>query len=472
MIDHNPGEPADITSNTVAVTPGPPPGPPPEETAEIARRFLDNPLRCFEDMLQRYGRTFRLTLGPTDTVFLNDAATVEKVLRLDFESYGMSSRQEALNFPLLGRSMPVVSDHLYWEQLHAIMLPMFTPKMLRTYFETTVHCIQEEVEHLAGLNARGDAFSLLAFVRHGIFTALTRTLFARGVDATDVPVLLDLFARSNVYMNVRFLTGEGADVDQTPAIADGRDALRKLDQWIYALIANRRAQASVESEDMLDVFLTATKSDGNKLTDVEIRDNVMAFFFGGQETTPSVITWAFGLLASNPDKRARMLDEIDTVLRGLPPTFQDLAKLPYTEGVLDEALRLYPPFAFIGREALRDVVLDDYAIRKGTPLGFVGWTIHRDPAQWPDPEVFDPERHTNEKKAARAKCAFVAFGYGTRRCIGERVGRMEGLLMLSLISQRYLLDLASERLPQAQVQMAIKPADGMPVTAVSRTVHR
>ncbi len=446
----------------------PPPQPAPEELNAVLGQFMENPLRCFENMVTRFGRTFSLPLGPTGTVFLNDPLTVEKVLRLDFESFGMSQRAEQLNRPLLGRSMPVVADHFYWEQLHAIMLPMFTPKMLKQYFEATAQCVAEEVRHLEELHAKGETVSMLEFVRQGVFTALTRTLFVRGVEPEDVPRLLSLFAKSNVYMNQRYLLGETADADPTPAVAEGRDALRLIDDYIYKLIAFRRAHPVDESEDMLDILMVSKKSDGEALSDVEVRDNVMALFFGGQETTPSVVTWAFGLLAANPDKRARMLEEIDTVLQGRVPAFQDLPKLTYTEGVLDEALRLYPPFSFVGRETLTDVVLDGYEIKKGTPLGFVGWTIHRHPDHWPEPEAFDPERHTREKKAARAKCAFVAFGYGQRRCVGERVGRMEGLLMLSLISQKFLLDHVDGKMPDAQVTMAIKPANGMPMTITAR----
>ena len=117
-------------------------------------------------------------------------------------------------------------------------------------------------------------------------------------------------------------------------------------------------------------------------------------------------------------------------MRGRQPTFRELSELKYAEAVLDEALRLYPPFSFIAREAIRDVELGGYQIPKGTAMGFVGWTIHRDPRHWPNPDAFEPERHSAENRRDRAKCAFIAFGYGQRRCLGERVGRMEGMLML------------------------------------------
>ncbi len=445
-----------------------PPGPTEEEAAELAPQFMGDPVRFFAQMVERYGRVFRMPLGGLETVFLNDAATAEQVLRLDFSSFGMSHQTEDANRPLLGRSMPVVADHRYWEELHAVIMPMFTPTMLRGYFEQTVMVVAEEVDHLAGAAARGETVGLLDFVRQGVFTALSRTLFVRGVKPDDVPVLLGWFQQSNDYMNVRYLQGELADTSSDPKVVAGREALANLDRYVYALIAYRRANPADVPEDMLDVLLAARKTDGAPLSDVEIRDNVVALFFGGQETTPSVITWAFGLLSANPDKREKMLTEIDRVLEGRVPTFQDLARLEYTEMVLDEALRLYPPFSFVGRETLEDVELGGYFVPKGTPLGFVGWTIHRDPREWPDPERFEPERHARELKRTRSKCAFLAFGYGQRKCTGERVGRMEGLLMLAMVSQRFLLNRVGGGTSPHRVVMSIKPADGLPVLVMAR----
>ncbi|MDB5969992.1 MAG: cytochrome [Hydrocarboniphaga sp.] len=437
------------------------PGPRGLPLVGVAFDFIRDPLRYMERMLRQYGRIYRVSLGQTSLVLLHDADLVEKVLRLDFASYGMSRQQEALLGPLLGHSMPVVTDHAYWEQLHSMMLPMFSPKMLQGYLVQTVAAVQEEVDHLAELQHDGKTVEMYDFVRAGVFGALMRTLFVRGLEHSEIPQLLDWFSRTDTYINALVLSGGSSLVKLLPKVRDGARCLKRIDERVYRLIAERKAHRVDEPEDMLDVLLAAVKKDGSPLSDVELRDNVVALLFGGQETTPTIATWAFGLLAANPDKRRIMLDEIDRVLQGRVPTWADLAKLEYTEMVLDEALRLYPPFLFIGREALVDTSLEGYEISKGTSLGFVAWTVHRDPRLWPDPERFEPERHSKEQKRSRAKCAFLSFGHGQRRCVGERVGRMEGLLMLSMISQRFLLDHANGKLPEPRVQMAIKPAGGM-----------
>jgi cytochrome P450 len=444
------------------------PGPGLDQALEVGMAFAADPVTYLAGLAAKHGPIFKMPVGPQEYVFLNNPELAERMLRLDFEDFGQSTRIEDVLRPMLGRCIATVADHPYWEQIHAIMLPMFTPKMLHRYFAETVTAIEEEVVHLSEMQARGVVVQLHQFVREGIFTALTRTIFVRGVKPGDAGLLLKWFASADNYMNMRYLQGEVSDIDMSPPIKQGREDLERISQYVYDLIAWRHANPVDEPEDMLDVLMQAKKSDGTALADVEVRDNAVALFFGGQETTPSIITGAFGLLSANPGKREKLFEEIDRVLGGRAPTFRELSELKYAEGVLDEALRLYPPFSFIGREAIRDVELGGYRIPKGTALGFVGWTIHRDPQHWPNPEAFEPERHSPENRRDRAKCAFIAFGYGQRRCIGERVGRMEGLLMLALLSQKLMLNHVGGGLPAHKVVQSIKPADGMPMTIVPR----
>ena len=454
----------DSASSSVKTVPGPRGLP----VLGVGLSFLRDPTGYLEKMVSKYGRLFRLPLGKNGFVFLNDANDVEQVLRSDFENFEMSQLSEELLRPLLGRSMPVVSDHLYWEQLHAIMLPMFTPKMLKMYFEQTLVAIDEEVSHLEQLAKSGDAFSMYEFAREGVFAGLTRTLFTRGLEQSELRGLLDLFSRSNVYINARNLSGASPFISLSPSVRDGKRCLDKINERIYELIEYRKANLSDEPEDMLDVLLAAKKEDGAKLTDIELRDNVMALLFGGQETTPGAIAWAMGLLAENPGKRDRMLAEIEEVVGEGLPTFMDLGKLQYCNNVLDEALRLYPAFTFLGREAKIDTEIGGFAIEKGTPLGFVAWTVHRDQRYWVEPDKFLPERHSKDAKKGRPKCALLSFGYGQRRCIGERVGRMESLLMLVRVCQKFKLEHVGGKLPKHKVQMSIKPVDGMPMKVVAR----
>lgn len=444
------------------------PGPRGLPLVGVAPTFMKDPLVYFERMVATYGPIFELPLGNKRFVLVNNAELAEAILGRDFDSFNVSSAAEVALDPLLGHNIATTTDPLLWEQLHRALLPMFTPKMLRNYFEQTVDAVTEEVAILEGAADRGETFGMYDTVRHGVFAALTRTMFARGLTANEVPELLSLFTSSNKYTSARYLTNSSPMIMALPSVRRGKKALARIDARAYELIRERRRDPVDDAQDMLDVLIAATGADGRPLSDQQVRDNMVALWFGGQETTPTVTTWAFGLLASHPKIRDRVLAEVDEVLGDRRPEFADLDRLEYTSNVMDEAMRLYPPFSFVGREAMRDMDIGGYAISKGQQLGFVGWTVHREVANWPDPERADPDRHTAAERKLRARCSFLSFGYGKRRCLGERVGRMESTLMLAMVSQRLLLDHADGTMPAPKVEMSIKPCDGMPMVARRR----
>lgn len=380
----------------------------------VALGFLHDPLGLLERMVVDHGPIFRLPLGSKDLVFLNDPVDVERVLRLDFESFGQSATQEKLLAPLLGQGIASVADHEYWNKLHTIFLPAFMPKMLQRYFVQTVRVIESELIHLDELAVAGKG---IGFVRQGVFTALPRTLCMRGIEDAEIPEILGLFMQSGDYINARYLTNASALIQLLPSVRRGKRALQRIDERVCELIAFRKAHRIDEPEDMLDMLLASHSADGSVLSDKELRDNVATLFFGGQETTPSTVTWAF---------------------------------------------------SFLARDTLVDTNLRGYPIKKGTAIAFPGWTIHRNAEYWDEPGRFLPERHTREAKSRRAKCAFMAFGYGQRRCIGERVGRMEAVMMLAMVSRKYLLEHAGGQLHQPRMHMSIKPAGFMPMDILQR----
>lgn len=425
--------------------------------------FLRDPLGYFERAGKTYGPIFELPIGLRRYVFVNNAELAEAVLGREFDSFNMSSTSVEATDPLLGRSIPTTTDPVYWEQLHKRMLPMFTPKMMQNYFERTVDAIYDELDAMDAYASSAQPIGLHRAIRHGMFVALTRTLFARGMTEDEIPLLLDQLSSATTYIAARYLTNSSPLILAIPVVRRGKRDLAKVQARATEVVRARRRDVSQESRDMLDVLIGTADETAGALSDEQVRENTVALWFGGQETTPTVTTWAFGLLASHPHIRDRVLAEVDEVLGDCRPTFADLERLPYTNGVLDEAMRLYPPFVFLGREALKDVDLGGYGIRQGQQIGFVGWTIHREAANWPEPDRFDPERHTPDERKKRGRCAFLAFGYGKRRCLGARIGRMESTLMLAMTAQRFILDHADGQLPKPKAGQSIQPSNGMPM---------
>jgi cytochrome P450 len=190
----------------------------------------------------------------------------------------------------------------------------------------------------------------------------------------------------------------------------------------------------------------------------------MTLLLAGHETTSNALTWTWYLLSQNEAAQERWRDELRQVLGDRPPAMDDVPALRYTEMVLAESMRLYPPAWGLGRRALRDVVLGGYRVREGCVVALVPYVMHRDPRWWPDPLRFDPERFTAEAKAARPRFAYFPFGGGARSCIGEPFAWMEGVLLLATIGQRWRLRLVPGHPVEPQAMITLRPRYGMRMT--------
>jgi len=161
------------------------------------------------------------------------------------------------------------------------------------------------------------------------------------------------------------------------------------------------------------------------MTDTQVRDEALTLFLAGHETTANALTWAWYLLSQNPDCERRLHQELDTVLEGRAPGWDDLPQLRYTEMVFAEALRLYPPAWAIGRQALEPFELGGVQIPAQSILIMSPFLVHRDARWFENPERFEPERWTPEARDARPKFSYFPFGGGARVCIGERFAWMK-----------------------------------------------
>jgi cytochrome P450 len=224
-------------------------------------------------------------------------------------------------------------------------------------------------------------------------------------------------------------------------------ASARLDGIVYGLIEARR-QSGGDSGDLLSMFLLAEDEEtGERMTDQQVRDEVMTMFIAGHETTAVALTWAWVLLAQHPAVEAKLQAELEQVLAGRPPTLADLPHLPYTELLVKEVLRLYPPAWVIFRQSLTRIELGGYEVPAGAIISIIPYTLHRHPHYYEQPEQFWPERfgpdssgEILEKRLPRF--AYLPFGGGPRICIGHSFALMEARLLLATIAQKYRLQLS------------------------------
>lgn len=246
-----------------------------------------------------------------------------------------------------------------------------------------------------------------------------------------------------------------------------------LDETINRIVQERRAaelnNGPQDTGDLLSMFLMAEYDDKSMMDDNEVRDQLVTLFAAGHETTSNALTWTWYLLSQHPEIEAKLQHELDSVLAGQRPTLADLPNLPYTEMVLKESMRMYPPvWTLNARQASEDITIGEYSIPKGAHVMVSPYVMHRHPDYFSDPMAFDPERFRPENEAQLPKYVYMPFGGGPRVCIGNSFAMMEAQLILATMAQRYSFELDPSQQIELNAQITMSSLHGMKMTIRER----
>jgi cytochrome P450 len=254
----------------------------------------------------------------------------------------------------------------------------------------------------------------------------------------------------------------------TPANLRSGRAIRRLDQVVYRIIAARRSSGE-DRGDLLSILLHAQDADhGTRMTDRQVRDEAMTLFMAGHETTAVALSWTWYLLARHPEVEARVAEELRTVLGGRAPTLADLPRLTYTERVVTESMRLYPPAYVMGREATRPTEVAGYPVARNVIVVIPTWVVHRDARWFDEPEAFRPDRWAAERARSLPRYAYFPFGGGPRQCIGNAFAMMETVLLLTTIAQRCRLTLVPGQRVTPTPYVTLRPEPGIRMVVTQR----
>jgi cytochrome P450 len=208
------------------------------------------------------------------------------------------------------------------------------------------------------------------------------------------------------------------------------------------------------------------------MTGRQVRDEAMTLLLAGHETTANTLAWAWYLLARNPEAEARLHEELDLVLGGRPPTFDDLPRLRYTEAVITEALRVFPTAYAIGRQAIEPCTIGGHQVPRGMTVFMCQWVLHRDPRYFDAPEAFRPERWTEGLARRLPRFAYFPFGGGPRICIGNSFAQMEATLVLATVARRFRLAVRPDLVVRPLPSMTLRPDGGLDVVLSERGADR
>jgi cytochrome P450 len=277
-----------------------------------------------------------------------------------------------------------------------------------------------------------------------------------------------------------------------PAVRGAREAKQELDSIVYQLIADRRRRqkqspndnGKSHDDDLLSRLMEAQDSDSpdnnqEKMSDKQVRDEVMTIFIAGHETTANALTWTFYLLSQNQEVEKKLYDELDPLLGDNSgnivgnsiPTADDIPKLQYTEKVLRESMRLYPPVWTIGRHVENDYSVAGYTIPAGSSILMSQYVMHHNPKYYDQPEQFNPDRWTEEFKTHLPRFSYFPFGGGIRGCIGEPFAWIEGILVIAIIAQKWTMRLLPSQRIKLDPAITLRPRYGMKMKLIQRTKY-
>lgn len=250
----------------------------------------------------------------------------------------------------------------------------------------------------------------------------------------------------------------------------GIEVFSLLDKTIDEII-NARRQTMEDKGDLLSMLLLSVDEDGERMTHEQVRDEAMTLFLAGHETTSNALTWTFYLLSQHPAILHQLIEEVDTVVGKRRATLDDVNRLTYTEMVIKESMRLYPPAWITTRIVIEPIEFDTFTAEVDDLLVLSPYLTHQDPALWENPTVFDPLHFTPEAEKDRHKFAYFPFGGGPRVCIGNHFAMMEAQLLLATILQHYTADVEPNAYIVPQPLVTLRPQYGVPMTVRKRQLE-
>ncbi len=442
------------------------PFPPGETRFSLARtrRFADEPLPLLLDAYERFGPIFTLRIFHSNVVFMLGPAANHYITVSHASNFTWRESHFRDLIGLMGDGLLTI-DGDFHRRSRLIMLPAFHREHIAASADAIVHETERALDELT----LGASLDLYAWTRHLAVRVAMRALFgvdpdgqqARTIDAAGLfEEALSFYSSEYVLRILRGRFSPWARMQQ---------AARKLDALIYAEISRRRATGE-RGHDILSLLLDAQDEDGNTLSDLQVRDEVMTLLFAGHDTTTSTVSFMFYELARHPHVLTRLLAEQDAELTDGRATASQLmsGELTELEMVLDETLRKYPP-AWIGpRRAVESFEFHGQTVPARAFVNYCSWASHHLNDVFPQPEEFRPERFTPEASAALPKGAYVPFGGGSRTCIGMRFGQLEVRTIATLILSRCTLSLPDDFQLRIRQMPTISPKDGLPVVVRPR----
>lgn len=426
------------------------------ETILDTREMLKSPVVVFEKYRKKLGPTFQFRFGIRNTIVTADPELLKHVLKDNNDNYHKSHIQTERFVEFQGVGL-TNSHGDYWLRQRKLLSMGFTRGRLAEILPIQVEVLNDFMRDFDKAVTKGPLDIHDQMVRFTL-RSVGKSLFGSQLHEDELEKFATAIAEIQRYIVKKvvqpylmpwfYLTGQDKKYHQIR---------KEADQIIIDYIEERRKKPG-EGSDILEMILTTPfKGTDEYMSDEKVRIEILQLLVAGNETSTTAATWAFYIMSKYPDCVDRIREEIEQVFGEEEVSYSKLHSLKYTIAVLDEAMRLYPPFWMIDREAQEDDEFKGMKIPKGTTVIPYIYGAHHNAAYWKDPEKFDPMRFFDESSEKIHPFAHIPFGGGPRVCIGQNMAKMQILLVMSAIVRKYDFHLVDKKDIHLHAMMLLKP---------------
>jgi cytochrome P450 len=431
-----------------------PPGPPPRFLIGNLPLFSSDPLAIYTRWAREFGDIFYYRAGWIDVYFLNHPSLIESVLVSQSQNFAKDKVIQNSRW-FLGEGL-LTNEGSGWLRQRRLCQPAFHRERMASYGHTMAAYTEEMLATWQDAEVRDIHQEMMQLTMR----IVAKVLFSVEVKADTERVAAALNVLMRHTSGGRMILPPILRHVPVPALMRVKRAVRELDEIVNRIIRQRRASGQ-DTGDLLSMLMSARDEDGSGMTDRQLRDEVLTFLLAGHETTAVSLSWTWYLLSQHSEVELKLRQELRQVLGGRTPQLEDLPRLLYTDKVVKESMRLYPPAWSLARTVAKEIELAGYQLPVGSNVVMSPWILHRDFRFFEQPGHFNPDRWTADAAQHLPKFAYFPFGGGPRLCIGASFAMMEANLLLAAIAQRFRLRLVPGHPVAALPSITLRPRHGM-----------
>jgi cytochrome P450 len=421
-----------------------------------------DPLAFAMRMARDHGDFSLLRIAWVHIYFVSRPALIREILVTRVGKFQKATRQMRALRKVEGDGL-VVSENPIWERHRPVVQGSFHHRHFENYAQIVVESTRRRLDQWP----QNESFDVAADANEMALDIMARVVF--GVDLTEQAAeLRDAVHAFRVEM-MREVSNYFVLPDWLPLPGKIRQkrAIRKIDNLIWSLIRDRQQNGSDQLDMLSQILAAVTNRPDLGVTVPEVRDETATLFIAGHDSTSASLAWFWYAVTSNSQVQDRIIDEVDR-LGGKIVEFADIARLKYLEMAVKESMRLYPATGLLySREPKEDIELGGHRLKRGSWIFIAPIVVQRDPAYFPDPEKFDPERFAPGRENDIVPYSFLNFGAGPRVCVGRNLATMEITLVAATILQRFRMVLDQGK-PEPELEVFLRPKGGLRMTAIPR----